>query len=116
MLLLHEVLKLVQKIVPETVELLIKRYSILKVIYYNQPIGRRTLSSSLGVGERIVRTEINFLKDQNLIEINTLGMSITPEGEDIIYKLKDFIHKLKGLSELEEYLKTALGLKNVIIA
>jgi central glycolytic genes regulator len=114
-LLLHEILKLAQKVVPESLELLLKRYNILRVIYYNQPMGRRTLSSSLGIGERIVRTEINFLKEQNLIEINTPGMTITPEGEEIIHKLKDFIHELKGLSELEEYIKYALGLKNVII-
>jgi central glycolytic genes regulator len=114
-LLLHEILKLAQKVVPETLELLLKRYNILRVIYYNQPIGRRTLSTSLGVGERIVRTEINFLKDQNLIEINTPGMTITPEGEEVIHKLKDFIHELKGLSELEEYIKNRLGLKKVII-
>ncbi len=114
-LLVHDIIKLAQKIVPETLELLLKRYNILRVIYHNQPIGRRTLSSSLGVGERIVRTEINFLKDQNLIEINTPGMTITTEGEDVILKLKEFIHELKGLSELEEYIKTALGLKNVIV-
>jgi central glycolytic genes regulator len=111
----HDILKLTQKVVPETVELLIKRYNILRIIYFNQPIGRRTLSSSLGIGERIVRTEINFLKDQNLIEINTSGMSITSEGEEIIHKLKDFIYTLKGLSELEQYIKNALGLKNVFI-
>lgn len=112
---MNEILKLAQKIVPETLELLLKRYNVLRVIYYNQPIGRRTLSSDLGIGERIVRTEINFLKDQKLIEINTPGMTITPEGEEIIHKLKDIIHELKGLSELEEYIKSNLGLKNVII-
>jgi central glycolytic genes regulator len=73
------------------------------------------LSNSLGVGERIVRTEINFLKEQNLIEINTPGMTVTQEGEDIIIKLKDFIHELKGLSDIENYIKDELGLKNIII-
>lgn len=97
------------------IELLQKRYNILRTIFYNQPVGRRILANSLGVGERIVRTEINFLKEQNLIEINTPGMSITPEGEDIIEKLKDFIHEIKGLSEIEKYLKDKLGLKDVII-
>jgi central glycolytic genes regulator len=113
--LLHEVMKLAQKIVPETVELLEKRYNILRTIYYNQPVGRRILASHLGVGERIVRTEIDFLKSQNLIEINTPGMTITPEGEEIIDRLKEFIHDLKGLSEIEEHLKDKLRLRNVII-
>lgn len=97
------------------IDILQKRYNILRTIYYNQPIGRRILANNLGIGERIVRTEINLLKDQNLIEINTPGMTITPEGEEIIEKLKDFIHDLKGLSEIEEDIKDYLGLRNVIV-
>lgn len=112
---MNEILKLAQKIVPEAIEMLDKRYNILRTIYYNQPIGRRILAHKLGVGERIVRTEIDFFKDENLIEINTPGMTITPEGEEIIEKLKDFIHELKGLSDIENYIKEKLSLKNVII-
>lgn len=112
---MKEIIKLQQKIVPETLELLEKRYNILRTIYYNQPVGRRILASNLGIGERVVRTEINFLKAQNLIEINTPGMTITPEGEEIIYKLKDYIHELKGLSEIEKLIKEKLGLRDVIV-
>jgi central glycolytic genes regulator len=112
---LEEILKLQKKIVPELVELLEKRYNILRTIYYNQPIGRRVLANNLGIGERIVRTEISFLKDQNFIEISTPGMTITKDGEKIIDKLKDFIHELKGLSEIEKIIKESLKLKSVII-
>lgn len=114
-LIMKDILKLEQKIVPEIVELLEKRYSILRTIYYNQPIGRRVLAGNLGIGERVVRTEINFLKEQSLIDINTAGMSITPEGEELILKLKDFIHEFKGLSDIECMLKDKLKLRNVII-
>lgn len=112
---LYDILKLQQKIVPEMIELLQKRYNILRTIYYNQPIGRRILADELGVGERIVRTEINFLKEQGLIKINTPGMSITSEGEDIISRLKDSIHELKGLSEIEKIIKDKLGIKDIVI-
>lgn len=112
---MEDVLKLQQKIVPELVELLEKRYNILRTIYYNQPIGRRVLANNLEIGERIVRTEINFLKSQNFIEINTPGMTITKEGEEIIDKLKNFIHEIKGLSELEDFIQESLGLKKVMI-
>ncbi|MCM8711819.1 sugar-binding transcriptional regulator [Clostridium sp. SYSU_GA19001] len=112
---MHDILKSAQKIVPEILELLQKRYNILRTIYYNQPIGRRILANSLELGERIVRTEINFLKNQNLIDINTAGMSLTDEGEEVVEKLKDFIHELKGLSEIEEYIKKELCLKKVIV-
>lgn len=112
---LEEILKLQQKIVPEVVDLLEKRYNILRTIFYKQPIGRRILANDLGIGERVVRTEINFLKNQNLIEINTPGMTITPEGEEIIDKLKNFIHEIKGLSDIEKVIKERLKLKNVMI-
>lgn len=112
---LKEILKLEMKIVPELVEVLEKRYNILRTIYYNQPIGRRILANQLNLGERIVRTEISLLKEQGLIEINTPGMTVTSSGEEIVNKLKDFIHEIKGLSEIENQLKVLLNLRQVII-
>jgi len=112
---LQEIFKLQQKLVPEFLELLEKRYNILRTIYYEQPIGRRVLANNLGIGERIVRTEINFLKNQNLININTPGMTITSEGEEVIDKLKEFIHELKGLSQIEDFIKEKLKIQNLII-
>ena len=112
---MKEILNLQKKIVPELVEVLEKRYNILRTIYFNQPIGRRVLASELNLGERNVRTEIDLLKSQNLIEINTPGMSVTNEGIELVDKLKEFIRELKGLDELEKTLQKHLGLKGVII-
>lgn len=112
---MEEILLLQKKIIPELVEVLEKRYVILRAIYYNQPIGRRVLANKLSLGERIVRTETTFLKEQNLIEINTPGMSVTDEGEKLVKKLKGLIHELKGLSNIEKVIKSYLGLKEVII-
>ncbi|NEZ47108.1 sugar-binding transcriptional regulator [Clostridium niameyense] len=112
---MKEILKLQQKIVPEMLKLLEKRYTILRTIYYKQPIGRRILANDLGIGERIVRTEVNFLKSQNLIDIDSSGMTVTKDGEKIIDKLKEFIHELKGLSDIEELIRNKLEISNVII-
>ncbi|MDD6796326.1 MAG: sugar-binding domain-containing protein [Clostridiaceae bacterium] len=112
---MQEILRLQNKIVPELVGVLEKRYNILRTIYYNQPIGRRILSNQLALGERIVRNEISLLKTQGLIEINTPGMTITKSGEEIVNKLKEFIHEIKGLSELESQVKDILNLRQVII-
>lgn len=112
---MHEILKLQQKIVPELMNLLEKRYNILRTIYYNQPIGRRSLANKLEVGERIVRTEVNFLKEQKLISIGTPGMSVTTDGEKIIEKLKNFIRDFKGLTDIENCIREKLGIKKVII-
>lgn len=110
-----DILLLQQKIVPELIELLEKRYTILRAIYFNQPVGRRALASQLSIGERIVRTEVNFLKNQGLILINSMGMNVTSEGENIIDTLKEFIHELKGLASIEEIIKERLKFEKVIV-
>ena len=112
---LQEILELQKKIVPELVNTLEKRYNVLRTIYHNQPIGRRVLAEKLDVGERVVRTEIGFLKEQDLIDVSAAGMTVTSDGEEIIVKLKDFIHEIKGLSEVEDRVKTLLNLNRVII-
>ena len=112
---MHNILKLQQKVVPELIELLEKRYEILRVIYYDGPIGRRILANDMNISERIVRNEINFLKAQNLIQVNASGMFITDEGEEIINKLKGFIHEIKGLSKIEKSIEKHLNLHKVIV-
>ena len=112
---MQNILKLQQKVVPELIELLQKRYDILRVIYYNGPIGRRILANDMNISERIVRNEINFLKSQNLIEVNSSGMFITTDGEEILNKLKGFIHEIKGLSKIEKVIEKHLNLHQVIV-
>ncbi|MFU0823525.1 MAG: Central glycolytic protein regulator [Clostridium sp.] len=114
-MLLLKYLEIEKKVVPEVLELLDKRYNILTTIYYNQPIGRRMLASHLGIGERIVRSEIGFLKKQGLIDINAEGMTVNYDGKKILEALKEFVHDLRGLSEMEEYLKENLKLRKVIV-
>lgn len=112
---MEELLKLQQKIIPEGIELLERRYIILRNIYYSQPVGRRLLSRNLNLSERIIRTEVNFLKEQGFIEINPGGMIITKLGEKVINKLKQFVYMIKGLSAIENRIKERLGLKKVIV-
>nr|WP_066874567.1 sugar-binding domain-containing protein [Clostridium mediterraneense] len=112
---MQKILKLQKQIVPELVDTLEKRYTILRTIHYNAPIGRRMLATKLNLGERIVRTEVNFLKEQNLIEISTPGMTVTSEGITVLEGLKGFIHELKGLSKLEQKVKELLNIKKVIV-
>lgn len=109
------ILSLQQKIIPEMIELLNKRYKILKSIYYNQPIGRRALSQELNMGERIVRSEVSFLKEQGLVDINSIGMMITDEGENILENLEEMIHEISGLSNIEEKLQKSLDFLKVIV-
>lgn len=112
---MKELIKLQKKIVPEFIQLIQKRYDILRSIYYYQPIGRRALSNKLKISERIVRNEIDFLKKQELIVVNSQGMMVTKCGEEIIHKLNDFMYEIKGISQIEKSIRDALNLKKVII-
>ena len=110
-----EILGLLKKITPEIIEIVEKRYLILRAISYNQPIGRRALSSELGFKERTVRDEISILKNEGLLNIDLVGMNITEEGEKILHNLQSIYGELKGIPDLEERLARKLNINNLVI-
>jgi len=112
---MENLLKLQQKIIPELLEILSVRYNILRNIKYNQPIGRRLLSEKVNISERVVRSETNFLKEQKFIDVNSIGMAITKDGDEVLDGLKHLIRELMGISDLEHELKSALNIKKAII-
>ncbi|HLR34325.1 MAG TPA: sugar-binding domain-containing protein [Tissierellales bacterium] len=115
MYVLIDIIELEKKIVPEILDIMEKRYDILRGINYNQPIGRRTLANNLNMGERTVRTEVNILKEQGLLSIEPMGMYVTQEGKNLLEDLTEVIHKVKGLSELERKMEKLLEVENVLI-
>jgi len=58
-----KILEVQKQIVPEIIETINSRYDILRTIEVNQPIGRRTLANKLNKTEKIVRTEVEKLKE-----------------------------------------------------
>lgn len=112
---LERYIEIQKQVVPELSNKLIDRYKILRHIYYNQPIGRRNLSLSMGLGERIVRAESNLLKEQGLIEVKAEGMNTTESGENTLEDLRKIIHIFKKLSYFEEKVANKLEIKKVII-
>lgn len=110
-----ELLELQKRIAPEIVEIIEKRYLILRTVLSNQPIGRRTLSNLLGLSERVVRDEVNFLKEQGLLNINLMGMNITVSGEEIIEELGSIYSELKGIPKLKQRLEKVLKVKKLIV-
>jgi len=111
---MNEFLNLQKRLVPEVIEITEKRYSILRAIEFNQPVGRRALAGILGQSERWVRSELDILKSQNLIYVQALGMMVTDEGNEVINKLRDYISELKGLKDLEKAVREMLGIKEFI--
>ena len=110
-----DLIKLQLKLVPDILDEMKKRYKILHQISVMQPIGRRSLSQSLGISERILRAEVDFLKQQGLIDVETVGMTLSQDGTEVLHKVSPAIKKLFGLNDLEIELQKKLQLKKVIV-
>jgi central glycolytic genes regulator len=104
-----------KRLLPDLLQVMQKRYTVLRYIGFMQPVGRRSLAVSLGLTERVLRSEVDFLKDQNLLQINNVGMSLTSEGKNLLEDLEGFMRELKGIDVMELELKHYLGIKKVII-
>ena len=87
---LGKVINLQNKLVPEMVQLLTERYSILRQISHDQPIGRRSLARKLSLSERVLRSHVDFLKEAGLLEFGLTGMTLTEEGKPSLQELRDY--------------------------
>ena len=88
-----------EKLVPEMISLAEMRYTILKNVYYHQPVGRRTLAKRLELSERTVRNELEFLQEQGLINVSKSGASISSTGEDFLEELDTYIKEIKDIKD-----------------
>jgi central glycolytic genes regulator len=104
-----------KRLLPDLLQILHKRYSILRHIGFMQPVGRRSLASNLGYTERVLRGEVDFLKEQNLVSINNIGMSLTSEGKNLLEDLEGLIRELIGIDVMELELKHRFKIQKVII-
>ena len=112
---MERMIQLQRKIAPDLVQQIEDRYNILKHIQHAQPIGRRALSALLKLSERVVRSDVEFLKNAGLIDFSAVGMRITKDGQRILTELADYVGALHGLAVLEQTLEEALGLSCVIV-
>ncbi|MGI6605519.1 MAG: sugar-binding transcriptional regulator [Peptococcia bacterium] len=108
-------IRLLKRVAPEISGLLEKRYDILRVVRHNQPIGRRLLSEQLAIGERVVRGEVEFLKNRQLLTSDAAGVSLTEECEKLLPELAGLVHEFRGLAFLENFLQNKIGLTKVCI-
>lgn len=111
----ENLLNLQKKLIPDVLEVMTKRYRILRAIQAMEPIGRRALSAHLGMTERVLRGEVMFLTDQGLIEIASVGMRLSPDGRRTLQALEAAMKDVSGLSQLEKQLKTILDISRVIV-
>lgn len=106
---------LLQALVPDILKILRQRYSVLEQISQNPPVGRRVVAQKLGLSERKVRTETEYLKQLGLIEIKSLGMCLTEKGKKTLIESAPLIDRLFNEGKSESALAKRLGIERTII-
>lgn len=104
-----------RQLVPELDVLMQKRFRILQAIKTYAPIGRRTLAEQVQLTERDIRNELSVLTEQQLIFIQTKGVSCTERGYEVLEQLGKLFHELSGLATKEKQLAQLLQIEQVII-
>ena len=108
-------LKLIEAIAPDILTVIQERYRILQNIYWMQPIGRRNLSESLAMTERVLRTETDLLKKLQLIDSSKSGMMLTARGEEVYNQLGSMMDQLFGMHQIEKRLTNYFGIDRCLI-
>ncbi len=112
---MQTLLEVQRKLLPDFVRTMQKRYNILRYIKTMEPVGRRTLADNLHLTERTLRSEVDFLKEINLLEVHKAGMRLTTEGREIVEKLDEIMREVIGIDAMEQTLEKLLGMDEVII-
>ncbi|WP_139492687.1 sugar-binding transcriptional regulator [Brevibacillus dissolubilis] len=112
---MRNMIEVQQKLLPDLIDVLRKRYMLLQSISHLQPIGRRALAQALQTTERILRAEVDLLKESGLIHVSPIGMSTTEEGARILEEMESIAGELFGLTDLARQLEQALHIQEVIV-
>lgn len=112
---MYSLIDIQKRLLPDMLAVMQKRYGILHYIGLMEPVGRRSLAVSLGLTERVLRSEVEFLKDQNLIRISSTGMSLSADGRDLLEALEGIMRDISGIAVMEQELSRKLGIRQAII-
>ncbi|MFC5700688.1 sugar-binding transcriptional regulator [Cohnella faecalis] len=112
---MRKILEIERKLIPDLMQVMHKRYEILQRIFLSGTIGRRTLAISVDLTERVLRTELDILREQGLVDTSAGGMALSEAGRQLVEELEPLVKELFGLSDLEKAMREAFGLSKVVI-
>ncbi|WP_442596153.1 sugar-binding transcriptional regulator [Neobacillus sp. D3-1R] len=112
---MYSLINIQKKLIPDLLQVMEKRYLILRYINRMQPVGRRSLAQSLGLTERVLRSEVEFLKDQNLLSVTSVGMELTSIGKDLLEKLESVMREAAGIDVMEAKLQSMFHIRKVVV-
>ena len=103
-------LTLLQSLVPDVLKIIRQRFLVLEQISLLAPVGRRVVAKKLGLSERNVRTETDYLRQLGLINIQSYGMELTDKGKRTLKEAAPLIDRLFNASQTEIELAQKLGI------
>lgn len=112
---MQDILSIIEKVTPDIMDALRRRYQILRNVYLLGPIGRRVLADKMGITERVLRTEVDALKKQSLITTSKVGMQLTANGEIVYHDLDQVMGQLLGMREKENQLASYFEIDHCMI-
>lgn len=104
-------LNLSHLLVPEGRVLLQIRFRILQTIESFEPIGRRALAKMVHMSERTLRKEIDSLKEMELIDVDSSGMTLTKAGQYVLERSDDLKNYFIQMSLKEHKVAKELGVQ-----
>ena len=108
-----DLIKVQQKLIPDLIDKMYRRFYILSTISQNQPVGRRSLSEHMDMTERVLRSETDMLKKQELIRVKPTGMEITNEGTEVLAQLGEYFNVYSDDHKLASAIKDKFHIKDV---
>jgi central glycolytic genes regulator len=112
---MKQLLEIQKELVPDLLDEMKLRYTILRRIMLTGVIGRRALAASLDMTERVLRGEAEFLKMQGLLEFESNGMKLSEAGRQLLERMEPIMKEAFELKELETRIRDAFGLKRVVV-
>ncbi len=112
---MEKIFTITERFAPDAMDIIGKRYRVLKQIMHLQPVGRRQLCKQLALSERMVRGEVDTLKALGLIDTTPAGIYISPAGKEMLDEIDIFAPHLFNIQSLADQIKKYFGLTEVIL-
>lgn len=110
---MEDVFEIIQAIVPDLNEALSMRLSIMRELAnFTRRVGRKSLADKVYMTERALRTAIDLMKEQALVDVNSSGIKLTAFGHRTIRAFDQVSSESSRLIELEHAVKKHLNIEN----
>lgn len=109
-------LALFQTIVPEFKESLDLRMRVMEaLISFPTRVGRKVLAEEINVTERTLRTTIDILREQEMVDVSRAGIKLTSLGEEIYHKVQDQLGINPHIKKLQTELTAFLSVQHCLV-